>query len=342
MAVTISSARIDERGKTSGGKAGDQTGKEVSAQNWYKHSKGWRTLVCTIPGAGNLIAECMELAYKDPQIGYDQNQRNTLWNALKDVGCDVRKLQKAVETDCSALVRLCVAYALFKLGKIKTPAEIEDFITSTLANKLLATGFFKELTGSKYNDQSAYLQRGMIQVTRTKGHVIVVLTNGSKAGATPEAETVYKLGDRILKNGMEGPDVKEMQGMLLELNPKKYNLGSWGADGDFGDQTEIAVRRFQGDHGCVVDGQVGPKTLVALTAALEASGEEPITGKKVKIYDGDCYIRSTPNTSNKPLGVAKEGSEFEYRDQTSADGWFMIRYDDNDAWVSGKYGRLMK
>lgn len=41
MAVIIGSARIDERGKASGGKAGDQTGKEVSTQNWYKHSKGW-------------------------------------------------------------------------------------------------------------------------------------------------------------------------------------------------------------------------------------------------------------------------------------------------------------
>ena len=44
MAVKIGSARIDERGKISGGKAGDQTGSEVGTQNWYKHSKGWRVL----------------------------------------------------------------------------------------------------------------------------------------------------------------------------------------------------------------------------------------------------------------------------------------------------------
>ena len=42
MAVKIGSARIDENGNARGGKAGDQTGKEVSTQNWYKHSKGWR------------------------------------------------------------------------------------------------------------------------------------------------------------------------------------------------------------------------------------------------------------------------------------------------------------
>ena len=39
MTIKIGSARIDERGKASGGSAGDQSGKEVSTQNYYKHSK---------------------------------------------------------------------------------------------------------------------------------------------------------------------------------------------------------------------------------------------------------------------------------------------------------------
>ena len=42
--VKIGSARIDENGKTHGGKVGDQTGKEVAIQAWYKHYKGWRVL----------------------------------------------------------------------------------------------------------------------------------------------------------------------------------------------------------------------------------------------------------------------------------------------------------
>ena len=40
MSVRVGSARIDEQGKATGGKAGDQTGGEVSTQAWYKHSKG--------------------------------------------------------------------------------------------------------------------------------------------------------------------------------------------------------------------------------------------------------------------------------------------------------------
>ena len=49
MAIMIGSARIDERGKISGGSAGDQKQKsltndtvgEVSMQTMYTHSKGW-------------------------------------------------------------------------------------------------------------------------------------------------------------------------------------------------------------------------------------------------------------------------------------------------------------
>ena len=41
MSVKIGSARIDEHGQAHGGAAGDQTGKEVSTQSWYAHTKGW-------------------------------------------------------------------------------------------------------------------------------------------------------------------------------------------------------------------------------------------------------------------------------------------------------------
>ena len=44
MSLIVGSARIDENGKTSGGKAGDQTGKEVCTQAYHMHSKGWYAL----------------------------------------------------------------------------------------------------------------------------------------------------------------------------------------------------------------------------------------------------------------------------------------------------------
>lgn len=70
MAVKIGSARIDERGKAHGGKAGDNNGKEVSTQNWYLHSKGWRVLRAKAPSVAEKIAYCMEAACANDKIGY--------------------------------------------------------------------------------------------------------------------------------------------------------------------------------------------------------------------------------------------------------------------------------
>ncbi|MDO4543910.1 MAG: peptidoglycan-binding protein [Clostridia bacterium] len=47
---------------------------------------------------------------------------------------------------------------------------------------------------------------------------------------------------RALKRGDKGEDVRQMQLLLLGLD---YDLGSYGADGDFGSRTEKAVTAFQ-------------------------------------------------------------------------------------------------
>ena len=138
----------------------------------------------------------------------------------------------------------------------------------------------------------------------------------------------------------EGDDVKELQRMLIQLD---YDLGKWGADGDFGDATEMAVRKFQKEHDCDVDGQVGPETLAALNAVFNAQGDEGETvpdAKKVRIDGGQCYVRSAPNTSGKILGVAKEGTVLVYQGQTSVNGWHLVIFENQNGWVSGKYGKL--
>jgi hypothetical protein len=72
--VYFGSARIDENGNASGGKAGDQTGKEVSTQEYYMHSKGWNVIRAKEPQVREAIALDMEWACANNNIGYDQNQ----------------------------------------------------------------------------------------------------------------------------------------------------------------------------------------------------------------------------------------------------------------------------
>lgn len=182
MAVRVGSARISEHG-TSGwdgkAKAGDQTGHEVERQNWYKHSKGWVVLRAKDDDKREKIAEDMEKACDNENIGYDQSERDTLYRAAEKVGFDCAKVTTKVETDCSALVRVCCAYAGIKTGNIRTVSE---------ANALMATGEFLKYTTSKYCNSSDYLRRGDILVTKTSGHTVVVLDDGAKI---PKAATCF-------------------------------------------------------------------------------------------------------------------------------------------------------
>lgn len=322
--VLIGSARSSYGNTT----PGDQhSGLEVSTQEWYLHSKGWVLLRATSAAVREKIAVAMERACANNNIGYSQPTRNTLYNNVKPFGFDPAKTTKAVNTDCSALVRVCVNFAGITVG---------DFITSNEVSTLMATGAFDKFTDSKYTTKPDYLMRGDILVTKTKGHTVVVLSNGTKAGQEA-VSPAYKLGDRILKNGMDGDDVKELQTCLIGLD---YDCGVWGADGEFGDATEQAVRKFQTAHGCMVDGEVGPDTLAALEKAMKDAEAPVADARYVQIVNGNCYVRTAPNTDGKKLGVAHRGDILDYQGVQSADGWHLVVYNGQNGWVSGKYSEL--
>ena len=338
MAVKIGSARSDERGKITGGKAGDQKGgKEVSTQSYYVHSKGWRVFVCNILEMRPIMADLMQQACDNNNIGYDQYQRTTLTKLLAAAKWIIAKVTKKCETDCSRLVIDIINCAFKQLG---IDYQIPNGNTSTLPNLLLRSGYFTELKGDKYTKDDDYLPMGTILNTKTKGHVVMTITAGSKAESVPTPEKDYNLGDRILRNGMEGADVKELQSLLIQLD---YDLGKWGADGDFGDATEEAVRFLQRKAKITVDGEVGPDTLKALEKELKVDdGDgEPENARYVRVKGGNAFVRSEPDkTKDNKLGVAYEGKLLPYLGETSVDGWYSVEFDGKKGWISGKYGRL--
>ena len=204
MAVIIGSARIDERGKISGGKDGDNNGREVSTQNYYAKPAGapWRVLRPKNAAKAARIAACMRMACANDHIGYNQNRRLTLYNLAKPYGFDVSKVTQNCATDCSALVRVCCAYAGIVVG---------NFTTSNEARMLLATGEFVEMADKKYRTGSAYLREGDVLVTPSKGHTAVVLSSGNASEPLPEATPEPAV-----------PDAGG--GRQLALKPGKWNL----------------------------------------------------------------------------------------------------------------------
>lgn len=69
---------------------------------------------------------------------------------------------------------------------------------------------------------------------------------------------------RVLKEGMSGNDVKQLQKDLRRLRYYKALI-----DGEFGPKTTQAVKSFQADSGLPSDGIVGPYTYFALAKAVD-------------------------------------------------------------------------
>lgn len=65
----------------------------------------------------------------------------------------------------------------------------------------------------------------------------------------------------ILRLGDVGDEVLKMQKLLLN---RGYDLGEYGADGDFGQATYEALKQFQSYHNLEVDGEYGPASRAIL------------------------------------------------------------------------------
>ncbi len=253
--VKIGSARINEKGTVTGGKAGDQTGGEVSTQNWYLHSKGWVVIRPKEEAVAEKIAKCMEMACANNNIGYCQTHRDDLRKESAKYGYDVSKVKVKVEVDCSALVRVCCLYAGISVG---------DFNTASEVSALKKTGKFDIITDKSVCNSSDKLRRGDILVTKIKGHTVVVLTNGKNAGSSSENKVEIKGGNKymfsvgLIQMGSRGKDV-----LLFEKIAKANGDYTGKLDGEYGNECVKACKRVQKRAGFKdkdIDGKCGPKT----------------------------------------------------------------------------------
>ena len=199
--------------------------------------------------AAEKIAKCMEMACANNNIGYCQTHRDDLRKISVKYNYSVDKVKVKVEVDCSALVRVCCLYAGINVG---------DFNTASQKSVLERTGKFEVITDKSVCNSSDKLRHGDILVTKTKGHTVVVLTNGENAGSATDSKNesnggnVYMFEVGTIKKGSTGKQVKLAQKILKGL---KYYTGS--IDGDFGSNTDKAVKAYQKAKGLGVDGVIG-------------------------------------------------------------------------------------
>ena len=189
MAIKIGHASINENGQAKNGQAGDQTKKEVCIRPWY--SKPWSfVLRCKDDSKSNKMATACEQGCGNDNIGYDQNQRNTLRTQAKKVNFDLSKIVTPCECDCSSFMTVCAESAGINIPYNGTNAPT----TSTMKTAFTSTGMFDVLTDPKYLTSDKYLKRGDILV-KPGSHTVMVLENGSMINNSTVMTTFVKCID---------------------------------------------------------------------------------------------------------------------------------------------------
>lgn len=178
MAVKIGHAVGSEHG-TREGVPGDQTGKEIRIQDWYKRDGGWGCLLeCTDPGLAAKAAEIMREICESPAFGYSRNKRWTGYHAIVNNG---GKVDGAADSDfdCSSLCITC-----YVLAGLKHKAA---GYTGSMRKSLLATGKFVASSEKDRLTTSDYAKVGSLYLAEGH-HVCMALSNGAKVKDEPQVE----------------------------------------------------------------------------------------------------------------------------------------------------------
>lgn len=164
-------------------KAGDQSGKEVSQQLFYKHSPYWLGFTLKDTSLLPKLAQSMVDACNNNAIGYSQPYREEGRRAYVKVG-SISKMDLCT-VDCSSLVNLC----LYSIG-----INLPNFNTASEPQVLRNSGLFTEK--KVYSENDCVL--GMILVTPSKGHTLIVTQSDNVSRET------LKSIDEIVKEVIQG------------------------------------------------------------------------------------------------------------------------------------------
>lgn len=166
---------------------------------------------------------------------------------------------------------------------------------------------------------------------------------GGAAVQPGQPVNVGTLGARLLKRGCEGEDVRTLQELLMKLG---YELPRYGADGDFGSETEGAVKAYQAANGLAADGQYGSLTHAELMndiAGLEDEQDDVSdqgSVKKVRVTGGTVNVRAGAGTQYGIVSVVRSGALLEWV-ADAPNGWHAVRADGVDGWISPRYSEVV-
>lgn len=311
--IRVAQAGSDERYQYEFGQAGDQrkgtpdkdgcfTG-ELNVQPWY--NKPWdcvlRPKSATV---ANAIAGNAELICRNKNVGYDQNQDETLWDSFDKLGWSPLSIAKLplCETDCCRLVDVCI-----RLAGITDIPDLKHKYTGNIRKALMDSGRFELFTDDAHTRHNNLLKRGDL-LLQDGHHIVVVLDTAEETVGKPYR--VYNCVACCLRT--EGSTKGKI---LAYLHPNDIvTLYGWATTG-WGKVT-------------TADGKTGYVSPKYLTPARQVKS----TGK--------VWLRSGAGTNNNALTVIPNGAIIPWDGRTAKNGnttWYYLSYGGYNGYASGLY-----
>lgn len=325
----ISNSGGDERGKATGGKAGDQTGREWVLKAWYNRPWG---VVLRYPNlaVGIKIAELGIAAALNNHIGYDQVQRKTYWAELVKANYDPSAIKTDCEEDCTAGVTANVKAA----GHIFGIKKLEDITTSTYSGNMkknfVAAGFVA-LTDKKYLSSPNYLLPGDILLFEGH-HAATNVTYGKYTDKTvtvtptpvaPTTPAPTPTGDAF-------PDI--VVGYVNAYHGNYYIRKTPNKDAEAigitktDEHVPYLGEKQDGWFKVCYNGKVGWLSIKAGNIAVATD---------MTVKPSTWNIRSAPSATAKQLAIASGGDKVSSLEAYD-NGWYYIYYKGVTGWISKK------
>lgn len=182
----IFNTQNNELGELTGGKNGDQTGREARTEHYplyyMPESYPWDYLLhCTREDVAQEAAKLAQDAAANDNIGYDCGEYAcTLWERASENGYDIAGIDTACAAQCATAVLTFYKCAGYRLGVEELQKIDVDKSVWDMDDVLCETGLFEKITDKDRLHSPDYNHVGDVYVAESR-HTIMQITDGAKA-----------------------------------------------------------------------------------------------------------------------------------------------------------------
>ena len=230
----------------------NQIGKNTNGNDWNSIyiEAGLNAWIGTLANGTITSVQTMPWNFKPWGCGGGCNNSWIQFEICEDYLNDKNYFNEVYKEACELTAYLCVKYNIDPKGYVSYNGKKVPTI-------LCHADSYDYGLGTNHGDVMHWFPKFGKDMNDVRNDVAALIAGSSIETAPGTVET-------LLSNGSYGEPVKELQEDLIALG---YSCGIYGADGDFGNDTETAVRNFQKASGIEVDGIAGPDTMAAIVKA---------------------------------------------------------------------------